>query len=299
MTTQRLSVSVSRGARFIVTAFIIGTSIGLTLFFLGLGEVLGLVPKPDLRDWQAYWDAAIRLRDGAELYPLVSDPNAETTFRYAPWFAAMWIPLTFLPRTLVSNFWIGLMGLASILAVLPLIRARARPAILLAALFAPYLAQATAQGNIQPVLIALLVNGVDRKWGPIAIGVAASLKLFPILYAGQYALHRQWGRLAVASFVAAILVSPVLFFDLTHYPLEAGPTGSIWLLGPLPWALGLILGIGAAVSCSRTSARWFATSLAVVLASPRLLQYDLSYLLVTGRDLLARRASERIRKSPR
>lgn len=49
-------------------------------------------------DMGAYWEAAIRLREGQPLYVPHADVNAVNVYRYAPWFAWAWIPLTSLPR---------------------------------------------------------------------------------------------------------------------------------------------------------------------------------------------------------
>jgi hypothetical protein len=279
---------IERLSRLLVVALILGSAVGLSLALSGVGVAIGLFPPPELRDWHAYYAAAERLREGAPLFPAVADPNAETTYRYSPWFAVAWIPLTLLPREAAGVVWVGLMYAAVAVALVPLLRSGRLPAQLLAALMLPFLVQAADQGNVHPLLVAALVHGVDGRWGPIAIGVAASLKGFPILYAGHYALRRQWGHCLASLLVAAALLAPFLLTDLTHYPLLAGPTGSLNLISPLAWLAGAAIGIAAAVRFARSPAGWFATSLAIVLAMPRLVLYDMSYLLVTGRELLGK-----------
>ena len=49
-------------------------------------------------DINAYWLAAHRLRDGEPLYLTNLSPDSYRVFRYAPWFAWAWVPLTYLPR---------------------------------------------------------------------------------------------------------------------------------------------------------------------------------------------------------
>src|SRR5512135_81825 len=43
-------------------------------------------------DAAAYYQAAQRLAGGAQLYPAMN-PEAHEVYRYAPWFAVLWIPL--------------------------------------------------------------------------------------------------------------------------------------------------------------------------------------------------------------
>lgn len=280
---QRLERVVQR----LTTAVILGISVGLTLTFVGVGEALGLVPSSATHDWEAYWNAASRLTAGAALFPPVSDPGAADVYRYPPWFAVLWVPLTLLPREVAGTLWVIGMFLAALVSIAPLIRTWRRPAVLLAALFTPFLAQAAIHGNVQPLLVALLVHGVDRKWGPLAIGVAASLKAFPLVYAAIYLLRGQWMAAVVSAGIAALLVAPMALVDLTHYPLSPGPLTSLWLLSPFVWAGGALIGLAALVYLARRPVGWFAGSMATVLASPRLLYYDMTLLLVTGRELLA------------
>jgi hypothetical protein len=276
-----------RVARLVTTALILGVSIGLTLTFAGVGEALGLVPSSPTHDWEAYWNAAARLVAGDPLFPPVEDPGAADVYRYPPWFALMWVPLTLLPREIAGVLWVTGMFLAALICVAPLVRTRQTPAVLLAALFTPFLAQAAIQGNVQPLLVALLARGLDRRWGPLAIGVAASLKAFPLVYAAVYLLRGQPRAAIVSAGIAALLVAPIALVDLSHYPFSPGPLTSLWLISPIAWAAGALMGLAALTYVARRPVGWFAGSVAAVLASPRLLYYDMTLLLVTGRELLA------------
>lgn len=269
---------------------VLGTSIGLTLTFVGVGEWLGLVHDPPAQDWEAYWDAGMRLRTGAPLYPPVQDQGAGSVYRYPPWFAVAWIPLTFMPQSIVVASWVAAMFAASLVALWPLLSSGRWPSILLGALFAPFLAQAASGGNVQPLLVAGLVHSLDRAGGPVFVGIAGSLKGFPLLYAVRYLALRQGRRAFVAISMAIVLTAPILLFDLTNYPWYAGALAGLWVISPLAWALGALLGIGIIVRYARTQAGWFAASLGVVLAIPRLLYFDMTFLLVTGRGLLHHRA---------
>jgi hypothetical protein len=178
------------------------------------------------------------------------------------------------------------MFLASGVVLWPLVTSGRWGLALLGGLFAPFLAEAASNGNVQPLIVAALVRTVDGRAGAVTIGLCASLKGFPMLYAVRYAVRGEWRRFVEAVTVAIVLTAPVLLFDLSNYPLSAGPLAGLWLISPVAWAFGAALGLGALVRFARGPAGWFSTSLAVVMAMPRLLYYDMTFLLVTGHDLL-------------
>jgi hypothetical protein len=275
-----------RVARDLSIALIIGVGIGLTLTYVGVGEALGLVPSSPDQDWQAYLGAAERLRAGLALYPPVADPGAASVYRYAPWFAFVWLPLTYLPRDAVGVGWVLTMFAASAAALWPLLGSRRWGLVLLGGLLAPFLAGAAIHGNVQPLIVAALVHTLDRRAGPVAVGVSASLKGFPLIYAIRYAVLGEWRRCLVAVAVTLVLTAPILLFDLRDYPLSPGPLAGLWLISPIAWAAGAALGLAAMVRFARGPAGWFSASFAVVMAMPRLLYYDMTFLLVTGRELL-------------
>jgi hypothetical protein len=140
-------------------------------------------------------------------------------------------------------------------------------------------------GNVQPLIVAALVRTLDHRAGPVTVGLSASLKGFPLLYVLRYALLGEWRRCGLAVPIALVMTAPILLFDLSHYPISPGPLAGLWLISPVAWAAGAAFGLGVAVRLARGPAGWFAASLAVVMAMPRLLYYDMTYLLVTGRHL--------------
>ena len=162
---------------------------------IGIFNVYHAVVGWTLSDAGAYWNAAMRLREGAELYPALASVDASDVYRYAPWFAWLTVPVTYLPQQLAGALWsVALLG-ASAIALIPLIRMRAW---LLVALFGPILVGISAVGNVHALVIATLVWGVERRGGPFWIAVAASLKILPLLLALVYAGRGQWGRFGVA-----------------------------------------------------------------------------------------------------
>ena len=209
--------------------------------------------------------------------PLTSAEGSEI-YRYAPWFAWLAVPWTFLPEWLAGVLWSAVLLGASALALLPLVRLRAW---ILVAFFAPILVGISAVGNVQPLIVAALVLGVERRSGPLWIALAASLKIFPILLALVYAGRRQWWAFAATVAITALLWLPAVFlYDLSAYPVSAGRGGSPHRL-PDPLLRGRghrhgrHLRPGAdALGLAGTGAT------AVVVSLPRLFVYDVTYLML-------------------
>jgi len=159
------------------------------------------------------------------------------------------------------------------------------------ALFAPIQLQAAVFGNVQPALVLLLLWGVERRSGPLWIAVGASLKAVPLLLALVYAGRGEWGRAGLAVLLTAVLVAPALLFDLSEYSTQAGP-GQMSLTsvaGQLYLAVAILL-VGATYAAARARSRfaWLTGALAMMATLPRLLPYEIGFLLVgfaeLGRD---------------
>ena len=256
-----------RLAKIVALAVIIG---------IGFNHVWWSVADWHLDDMNAYWDAGMRLRTGQALYPPVTDVLASEVYRYSPWFAWLWAPLTFLPRAIVDVVWSAILLIGSVAAVWPMAR---RGAWIGVAFFLPILIGISAGGNVHALLIAALVWTVNGRSGPAWIGVAASLKLFPILFVLTYLGRRQWWRAAIAAGVAALLLAPYLLYDLTNYVTTAGGAALLWDW-PVVYALAVAAAVGAALWLARTRFGWLASSAAVVLALPRSFLYDVTWVMV-------------------
>ncbi len=261
-----------RGARLIALAIIIGWS---------LANAIQRIGDWSLSDMDAYWNAAMRLREGAPLYPPVLDPAAVDIYKYAPWFAWAWIPLTLLPKVLVGAVWSAILVGASVLALLPIVQRPTLTRLAVAALFGSLLLWSAASGNVQPLLVAVVVHTVGRRAGPLWIGVIASLKVFPLFYAVVYLGRRQWKRFAVAVAVAALLWLPALFYDLANYQSGFGDSPSPLLAtSPVLYAVGAIVALAATLSLARTRFAWLTAAVGLIAVLPRVSLIDLSQLLV-------------------
>lgn len=232
-------------------------------------------------DMDAYWQAAVRLRGGGLLYPPIVDVNAHDVYRYAPWFASLWIPLTYLPKALVTIAWSALMFAATAMVLQPLLR-RSLAAITMLFILAPLMAQSAWYGQVQPLMVLAIATTLGRRFaGPTVIGLAASMKIAPILFALVFIAKRQWFRAIGAVGLAAILGLPTFLFDLTYYPFDAGPTVSLWALAPWLWAAAALWSIAAAFSIAVARPRWvvLAAGAATIMAGPRIYVDLISYLM--------------------
>lgn len=265
-----------RVARIVAVAIAVG---------FGIALVVANVRSWDLEDMNAYWDAAQRIRAGEPLYPVLPTVDAPDVYRYAPWFAWLWVPITLLPKPLVQIAWSATLVASVLVAVHPLLRIRTAASLAVAALLGGLLFRTASTGNVHALLIALLTWGISRRSGPIWIGVVASLKFVPILYVLPYLARRKWRRAAVAMSLAALLVVPTFAYDLRGYPISPGDSLSIASnIGMVPFIAVAIASITIAALLSTGRYRWLATSAAVVSAIPRLDYYDLTYLLVGQPD---------------
>ena len=252
--------------KLIVTALV--TGVGVSQLILTVGDW-------HMSDAGAYWEAAQRLRSGEPLYPSLADSEAPEVYRYAPWFAWAWVPLTFLPREAAYVAWSLILLAASAAAVIPLVQRRAW---LLIALFLPILVGISGIGNVQPLIVAALVLGVERRSGPVWIGLAASLKAVPLLLAATYIGRGEWWRAAAAVGVTALMVAPMLLYDLSDYP--TGADAAAMLIGaPVAYALVIAAGILVSGKLARGPFGWLASSTTVALAVPRFFVYDVTFLM--------------------
>jgi hypothetical protein len=261
-----LPARVVRLARLVAIAVIVG---------VGISELWFAVSQWTMTDSAAYWNAAMRLREGTPLYPMVGNVEASDVYRYAPWFAWLTVPFTYLPIWLAGAIWSLILVAGSFVAVVPLAR---RGAWIQVAFFFPILIGISAYGNVQALLVASLVWTVDRWSGPAWIGVAASLKIFPILFALTYLGRGQWLRALVAVAVAAILWAPALFYDLRGYVTESGQAGLFD--NTVVWVAVAAAAAAAAIALARSWVGWSASAAAVLLGAPRFFIYDVTYLQV-------------------
>jgi hypothetical protein len=230
-------------------------------------------------DMDAYWNAAMRLRDGAPLYA-PGQPTDSDLYRYAPWFSYAWIPLTFLPKDGVLLGWMTLCLAAAVASLAPLLW-RGPAGWATVALLLPFQLEGAAYGNVQPMLVLALLWGLPRRSGPIWIALAASLKVAPVLLAVVYAGRGEWRRAGLAVLLTVLLVAPMLLFDLSGYSTQiGGGQMSLLTVSPVLWAAVALVALAATWVLARTRYRWLAGAVVLILALPRFLLYEISFLVV-------------------
>ena len=234
-------------------------------------------------DINAYWLAAERIKHGEPLYLGSLDPDSYRVFRYAPWFAWLWVPLTYLPRTLVELAWTGVLGAASIAILAGLLRLRSAAAVALALILTPWLLSLVQVGNIQPLVVAALAFGMSRRSGPIWVGITASLKIVPGAFGLVYLARREWARFGMAIVLSAVFLVPMLLYNLSGYQTDPGRSYSLYYyVSPLAWALAAsaasLIAVGLAWRRSRYI--WVAAAIAVILLAPRSHVTYATYLVI-------------------
>jgi hypothetical protein len=244
--------------------------------------VVAGMPAWELGDMAAYRGAAERLAAGQPLYP-PPGPVLDTSevYRYSPWFAVLWIPLQPIPDDVMRVIWSAVLVVASVGAVWPLLRQPTEVRVGVAALGFVLALRAAAIGNVEPLMVAALVNGVETRFGPMWIAAAASLKGGPLALALVYAGRREWARVAWTLALTAGLTLPILFFDLSNYPTAPGASISLLALaGPAVWLLVCAALSVLTLLLARTRFGWAAGAVTMLVALPRLGFYSLSELLV-------------------
>ena len=220
--------------------------------------------------------------------------NADEVYRYAPWFAWLWVPLTYLPQDLVYGAWFAVLAASAAFTVVGLLP-HGWSGLALASIVFGGLFYAAAYGNPTPLITAVLIG---TRIHPVALGLAGSLKLYPLLLCFGYLAERRWRTTAIALGTAAVLWLPALFYGLDDYVRSPGGGGiSLWAV--LPW-IWLVFAIGSVAIAAwlcfvRSGWAWLAAAAAILLAVPRIWPGDIGYLAVILVPLLQAREHGRSR----
>ena len=252
---------VHRLSRLLVTAILCAFAIAFAVWSL-LGQVQ--------LDALAYDVAAERLRNGRELYAPGSMNHADV-YRYTPWFAVLW--------GLVQP-WGGLLLLLSSTVACIYVTWTTRHALPVSLMLSAMLLSSMSNGNVHPLLVATILWSRDRWTGAVWVAIAASIKAVPGIYALVYLGRREWVRFAVSVGVMALTALPLLAFDLSLYPTDAGQRVILW--GTPLYVPVVLVGCVLTVLCARTRYAWLVASAVVILAMPRFWPYDLAWLLVAA-----------------
>ncbi|HYN72097.1 MAG TPA: mannosyltransferase, partial [Nakamurella sp.] len=202
-------------------------------------------------DLAVYVDGARHLTDGT-LYDFFSEP-LHLPFTYPPFSAMIFLPLTWLPWTLLRILWqiasfgaIGLMaystlrllGRAGPKAPNPLQHVRGIVVTITAlGLWLEPVRTTFNYGQINLFLAALLLAGAvaGKEWmSGFSVGIAAGVKLTPAITGLYYLLQRRWSAVIWSVvFFATIGVALIVLPDetiryFTKLIFDPGRTGPVW-----------------------------------------------------------------------
>jgi hypothetical protein len=261
--------------------------IAMTVAVLGVILLMGAALNGHVQpDADAYWHAALRIRDGQALYGGQRGDETEI-YRYAPWFAFAWVPLTYLGQDAAYVVWRGILLLSTAVAIWPLVRRPNPASVTLAILLGGLLVTNLPAANVTPLIVGALAAGLRTRLGPLILGLAGSLKLFPLVLVAGFVAERRWLAAAVAIGVAGVLWLHVLAFDLRLYLEIGGPAfylGGVSLLrvSPFLWVPVAVAAAGLVVTLALHGSpwTWLAAAAAIPLAVPRVWLPDAGYVLV-------------------
>jgi hypothetical protein len=259
---------------------------------LGVNTVILHLSSDPLADIHAYYDAGTRLNDGLPLYAQAATTNDAEFYRYPPLLAILFRPLALLPFAAAAAIW-ELVVVGSFVATIALLRPGRRGWLVFGMLALP-IGWSLSIGQAQ-VPVTLLV-AIGNPW---ALALATNLKVFPALVAIWWIGRRDWGSLArFAIGVAALAVlqlvlesSGTLAYPGVFNLAQVGDVRNLSPYGfsPIAWAALVAAGALAALRLAPTRWGWAAAVAFSVLASPRLLVYQLMTLVAGLRPPAAER----------
>jgi hypothetical protein len=274
LATRRVSPADKPARLMAVTAAALGAAI-----LLGSGL---LQPLPERPDVGAYLSAAERLLAGQPLYA-PTYPDDPWAYRYAPWFAFTFIPLTLL-GDVGLGMWYTILTIAALYIVIAAFRLGGHAGLVLGLLTLPTLS-AVPGGNVGAMMFALLIA---TRIHPVAVGIAASLKVYPLLLVAGYIAERRWRDVVVALGTAALLWLPALAFDLSGYVSTPGSGGiSLYAVHPLLWVAqdAILFGIVGWLALRRSRWTWLGLGAAVPLAAPLIFAVGTGYFIAAARRM--------------
>jgi hypothetical protein len=263
------------------------------LLLAGLGLLVGIyiflvhLRQDPLADVRAYYDAGARLNAGLPLYDQPSTTNEAEFYRYPPLLAIAFRPLALLPYEVAAVLWEIIVVVSFALTVWRL-GFRVRTAIAVGLLAFP-IGWALAIGQAHVPMTLLMTIG-----SPWAIAFAAHLKVLPALAAIWWIGRREWRSLG--HFGAWVLGLGLLQLVLEPSATLAFPgvfglaqvgdvrNWSPYAVSPALWAVLVVAGIVLALRLAPTRYGWAAAVALSVLATPRLLVYQLMALLAATRE---------------
>ena len=278
MASMSTSIRARRERRLYQVAFaaaVVGTLLGINTLILHLRS-------DPLVDIHAYYDAATRLNQGLPLYSQAATTNEAEFYRYPPLLAVVFRPLALLRFEAAAAIW-EIVVLSSMVATIAVLRPGRRGWLLFGMLALPIIWSLTIGQAQVPVTLLLAVGS------PWSVALATNLKVFPALVAIWWIGRRDWrslGRFAIWLAVLGVLQLALEPAGTLAYPsvFNLGQVGDVhnispYTFSPVVWAALVVTGAVAAVRLAPSRWGWAAAVALSVLASPRLLVYQLMTLV--------------------
>jgi hypothetical protein len=266
--------------RVLAGAAVLGLALGIQTLILHLST-------DPLADVHAYYDAGTRLNAGLPLYDQPATTNDNEFYRYPPLLAIVFRPLALLPFEAAAAAWEAFLVVCLALTVARLGLNR-RTLLVIGMLALPTL-WSLAVGQAQIVVTLLMAFG-----SPLALALAAHLKIFPALAAIWWLGRRDLRSFAwFVAWVAAIGVVQLVLEPggTLAFPSSLGleqvgnvENRSLYAYSPIAWAVAVVAGTVVAWRLAPTRYGWAAAVALSVLATPRLLIYQLSTLVAALRE---------------
>lgn len=233
---------------------------------------VALVRDTPLIDLQVYLAGAERLLAGQDLY---AQPHGALPFTYPPFAALLVVPLALLP-TWLPWLLVPLLSCAALMALWPRSWPRLDDRWLLVVPASLLLEPVWAtlhfgQVNLLLTALALLdLGGRDHRGRGVATGLAAAVKLTPLVFAAYLVVTGQWRALRMMlGVVAATVLVPVVLLPgeglayWTHVLPDAGRIGAPWYATNQS-LMGVLARLGGEAGWVRPL--WLALAVAAVLA---------------------------------
>jgi hypothetical protein len=256
-------------------------------FVIGVQVTLIHLQTDPLADVRAYYDAGARLNAGLSLYEQPAGTDDPDFYRYPPLLAIAFRPLALLPFEAAGAIWEGLM-IAAFAATLRRTGLGRRTMVAIGLLAFP-IGWSLVIGQAQVPVTMLMAIG-----SPWALALATHLKLLPAL-AAVWWLGRG-DRRSVGRFLAWLVGLTLLQLVLEPRGSLAFPgflsleqvggvrNWSLYAISPVAWLAFVAVGTLVALRLAPTRYGWAAAVVLSVLATPRLLLYQLMSLLAALRE---------------
>ena len=183
--------------------------------------------KDEMIDFEVNWKAGLRLRTGETLY---RETDGHYQFKYLPFSAFLYLPLTYLPLSWAKGVWFALVLLSSVLIFYlshRLIRVEGSKNLVIplfaAFILARYFIREIQLGQINAFITLLLVLMISflcrkdsaEKEAGFFQGLASALKLYALIFLPYFLLRKKWLSLGIGLLVLGLaLLAPSLFYGI-------------------------------------------------------------------------------------